>query len=55
MSGTSTLVYNFIIYFLSLVEFFMVSTQHKNINIAIFIMTMPFKIQKISKVSNLER
>ena len=34
------------------VEFFTIPPQHKNANIAKFILTMSFKIKKINKAAN---
>ena len=37
------------------IEFFTISPQHKNGNIANFVLAMPFKISKTSEVYNLDR
>ena len=38
-----------------IIEFFMISSQHKNGNIANFVLAMPFKIKRTKKDCNLER
>ena len=44
-----------IISYTSTIEFFTSSPQHKNGNIAYFVLVMRFKLKKTNKVCNLER
>ena len=41
--------------YLSPIEFFTISPQHKNDNIANFVLAMSFNIKKTNKVCNVER